>query len=82
MNEASNEEIENDYEASSDDEEETSEGWENFDKKKCWLDIEHVFLIFFLCKKGDNNKFSRNVNEIKSEGMNKLMYVVSKGQLN
>ena len=44
MNEASNEEIENDYEASSDDEEETSEGWENFDKKN-WF--AHVFFWFF-----------------------------------
>ena len=33
MKEALNEEIENDYEASSEDEEENSEGWDNFDKK-------------------------------------------------
>ena len=50
MKEALNEEIENDYEASSDEEVENSEGWDNFDKK-CWLDIVHVFFWFFLGKK-------------------------------
>ena len=82
MKEALNEEIENDYEASSEDEEENSEGWDNFGKKKCWLDIAHVFFWFFLGKKGDNDKFSRNVNKIKSKRINELMYVVSKGQVN
>ena len=77
MKEALNEEIENDYEASSDEEVENSEGWDNFDKK-CWLDIVHVFFWFFLGKKDGNDKFSITVNEIKSKGMNKSMYVVSK----